>query len=120
MQERKEERASLIADVRKKLIAQYNEKHGEVTDAAMLLIEKAAYLEALHEEAQGRLESKGLQEKYAVSTYRSGERENKSLGQMLKIEAAQAKLLRELKLLPGNRATASEEVDDGDDDIDNY
>lgn len=106
------------------LAGQYTAAHGEVTPAAQTLLEKAAYLEMLHEKAQRDLEEGGLRESYAISTYRNGTRESKALGMLIKIANQQTKLLRELRLLPGGRKQADNEDPDGDDepehDIDDY
>lgn len=103
-----------------RLCEQFTQAHGEVSPAADALILKAAYLEGLHDDAVAALNKDGLREKYPVSNYRTGTRENKALGMLLKIEGQQAKLLRDLKLLPGARGAPKEEPEDEADDIDNY
>ena len=110
------------APIRDRLVKQYEGIHGEVTDAARLLLDKAAYLELLADEAERELNERGLRESYPISTYRNGSRENKSLGMLLKIQTQQAKLLRELRLLPGGRKAATDEADDDEpsDDIGDY
>lgn len=110
------------APIRDRLIKQYEGIHGEVTDAARLLLDKAAYLELLADEAERELNERGLRESYPISTYRNGSRENKSLGMLLKIQTQQARLLRELRLLPGGRKSAADEADDDEpsDDIGDY
>ena len=110
------------APIRDRLIKQYEAAHGEVTDAARLLLDKAAYLELLADEAERELNERGLRESYPISTYRNGSRENKSLGMLLKIQTQQARLLRELRLLPGGRKAAADEADDDEpsDDIGDY
>ena len=110
------------APIRDRLLRQYEAAHGEVTDAARLLLDKAAYLELLADEAERELNERGLRESYPISTYRNGSRENKSLGMLLKIQTQQAKLLRELRLLPGGRKSAADEADDDEpsDDIGDY
>ena len=100
------------APIRERLVKQYEGIHGEVTDAARLLLDKAAYLDLLADEAGRELNDRGLRESYAISTYRTGSRENKSLEMLLKIQTQQAKLLRELRLLPGGRKSAADEADD--------
>ena len=100
------------APIRERLVKQYEGIHGEVTDAARLLLDKAAYLDLLADEAGRELNDRGLRESYAISTYRNGSRENKSLEMLLKIQTQQAKLLRELRLLPGGRKSAADEADD--------
>ena len=100
------------APIRERLVKQYEGIHGEVTDAARLLLDKAAYLDLLADEAGRDLNDRGLRESYAISTYRNGSRENKSLEMLLKIQTQQAKLLRELRLLPGGRKSAADEADD--------
>lgn len=102
------------------LAAQYQAAHGDLTPASTLLLEKAAYNEYLHDQAVRQLDDKGLREKYPVSAYRQGERENKALGQMIKLQAAQTKLLRELKLLPGRAASAEEDEDENAQAINDY
>ena len=110
------------APIKDRLIKQYEAAHGEVTDAARLLLDKAAYLELLADEAERELNERGLRESYPISTYRNGSRENKSLGMLLKIQTQQARLLRELRLLPGGRKSAADEADDDEpsDDIGDY
>lgn len=104
-----------------KLLAQFEAAHGPVTEAADSLLLKLGYLEALHQQAVADLQFKGLREKYQVSSFSSGTRENKALGQMMKIQAQQVKLLKELKLLPGGRTEPREDRDDGSEqDIDDY
>lgn len=108
--------------VQDRLVRQYEAEHGEVTDAALLLIDEAAYLEVLLEEARSGLTEGGLRESYPVSTYRNGSRENRNLGMLLKLQSQQAKLLRELRLLPGGRKGKADgpEGDEPDDDISDY
>lgn len=103
-----------------RLSEQYVATHGEVSVAADMLLQKAAYLEWLHHKAAQHLNDKGLRERYQVSTYQTGERENKSLGQMIKLQAQQARLLKELHLLPTKRAAPVDEGDDDEQDISDY
>lgn len=110
------------APVLERLVKQFEQTHGEVSDAARLLLEEAAYLEVIAGEAKAGIAELGLRESYAISTYRNGSRENKNLGMLLKIQSQQAKLLRELRLLPGGRKAAPEDADDDEpaDDIGDY
>jgi len=105
--------------VYKGLRAQFEAAQGPVTEAADSLLLKYAYLEALHSLAVKEINGKGLREKYMVSSWTSGTRENKALGQMMKIQTQQTRLLKELKMLPTARAQ-KEDRDDAEDDIDNY
>ena len=66
------------APIRDRQLRQYEGIHGEVTDAACLLLDKAAYLELLADEAGRELNERGLRESYPISTYRNGSREIKS------------------------------------------
>lgn len=102
-----------------RLRQQYEEAHGPVTAASDGLLEKAAYLEGLHDLAVKELAGKGLREKYMVSSFATGTRENKALGQLMKIQTQQTRLLKELKLLPGARAS-KEAQDDEPEDINDY
>lgn len=103
------------------LHAQFESAHGPVTEAADGLLLKLAYLEALHRLAVAELQGKGLREKYSVSSFTSGTRENKALGQMMKIQAQQTRLLKELRLLPAARVAPKEDRDDdARHDIDDY
>lgn len=98
----------------------YEIKHGRLPDAAaQSVLEKAAYLETLIVQANESLDAKGLREEYPFSSRKSGTRENKALGQYLKLTAQQTKLLRELRLLPGSRAARSAD-DEPDNDLDDY
>lgn len=119
-EQRRQEIQDASAAMYARLRAQYEGAHGEVTPAADELLQKIAYLEKLAMQAKDELDSDGLRESYAVSNYRSASRENKALGMLLKIEAQQSKLLKDLKLLPGGRQAKDEPDDDPDEDIDNY
>lgn len=102
-----------------RLLLQYETAHGPVTEAAEGLLLKIAYLELLHDQAITDL-GYGLREKYMVSSFTSGTRENKALGQLMKIQTQQTRLLKELKMLPGAKATGHGSQDDELDDIDDY
>ena len=100
---------------------QYRRTHGEVTAAAEELIEMLCQLDVLHREAVKDLEAMGLREPYNVTKYNKGTRENKALGPLLKIQTQKARLLRELRLLPGSRKGADREDEDvEDDELDHY
>ncbi len=98
-----------------RIVAQFEATHGALTEAAKGMIERAARLELLAAKASGDLDAKGLKE-----TVRNGRqaflRENKSLGQYLKIIGQQTSLLQALKLLPGRRSGSSSGDDDDEDE----
>ena len=102
------------------LTAQYREDHGDVTPAAADLIAMLGHLEELYQEAVRDLESHGLREPYNVTKYNKGTRENKAFGPLLKIQTQKARLLRELRLLPGSRKTAGPEDEADVNDLDDY
>lgn len=108
------------ADYGKALCEQFELSHGPITPAAQGVIDKVCYLEQLYLEAKASTDKQGLREPYNVSRYQKGSRENKSFPQLLKIQSQQAKLLRELRLLPGSRKAAPEETEDPDDELDDY
>lgn len=97
-----------------RIAEQYRQTHGELTPAADGVIQTAALLEMLKEKARADIASKGLRE-----TVRNGRqaflRENKSLGQLLKLSTSQAALLQTLKLLPSRRTAPKDEDEDEED-----
>jgi hypothetical protein len=113
------QRDETMAGAYAKLREQFEAVHGEMTAAAEGLLQKAAYLEGLHQLAVQELTGKGLREKYMVSSFTAGTRENKALGQLIKIQTQQARLLKELKLLPDTPRNAKAKEDEPE-DINDY
>lgn len=101
--------------------AQFGAIHGEVTAAALDVIAMLVDLQTLYLEARGDLQKQGLRESYNVSNYKKGTRENKALAPLLKLQTQKARLLRELRLLPGSRkAAAPDEDGDAANELDDY
>lgn len=98
----------------------YTRTHGEVTPAAEDLIGMLVDLETLYLEAKADLDAQGLREPYNVTKYNKGTRENKAFAPLLKIQTQKARLLRELRLLPGSRKCTEPEEEDEIDELDDY
>lgn len=112
-----------MQELKERLMDECARVHGEngVTFSLELLVDKYIYLETLVRQARNELDESGIREKYSVSKYQTGRRENKAIGVLVKLEAQQTKILRELKLLPGGRGKTEDELDKYDEgSIDDY
>lgn len=103
-----------------RILEQYEKTHGTATAAALDVIAMLEELEVLYLEAAGDLAASGLREPYNVTRYNKGTRENKAFGPLIKIQTQKARLLRELRLLPGSRKGAEPEGEADVSDLDDY